>query len=107
MADSELPPIVQKIARDYPEVWSAYNEIGRAAAAVNTLDPRQERLIKLAMAVGARLEGAVRAHARRARAAGVEACALKQVALLAIPTIGWPSAVAALSWIEDEVVNDG
>lgn len=103
MADSELPPIVQKIMRDHPEVWEAYNELGRAAAATNPLDPAQERLLKLALAVGGRLEGAVRAHARRGYAAGIDATSLKQVALLAITTIGWPSAVAALSWIEDEL----
>jgi alkylhydroperoxidase/carboxymuconolactone decarboxylase family protein YurZ len=97
MAESELPPIVQKITRDYPKVWAAYNELGRATAAVDPLDPRQERLLKLALAVGTRLEGAVRAHARRARAAGIEARTLQHIALLAIPTIGWPSAVASLS----------
>lgn len=103
MADSELPPIVQRIMQDHPEVWAAYNELGRAAAATNPLDPPQERLLKLALAVGGRLEGAVRAHVRRGYAAGIDAASLKQVALLAITTIGWPSAVAALSWIEDEL----
>lgn len=105
MPEPELPPVVQKIARDYPEVWAAYNELGRAAAAVDPLEARQERLLKLALTVGARLEGAVRAHTRRSRAAGIDVRALKQVALLAIPTIGWPSAVAAMSWIEDEFTD--
>lgn len=105
MAEPELPPIVQRIVQDYPQVWAAYNEMGKAAAAVDRLDGHQERLLKLALAVGARLEGAVRAHTRRALAAGIETRALKQVALLAITTIGWPSAVAALSWIEDETAG--
>jgi alkylhydroperoxidase/carboxymuconolactone decarboxylase family protein YurZ len=102
MTEPQLPPIVQQIAADYPEIWAAYNELGRAAAAAHRFDGRQERLLKLALAVGGRLQGAVRSQVRRARALGIELAELKHVALLSIPTIGWPSAVAALSWIEDE-----
>ncbi|WP_444678732.1 hypothetical protein [Halomonas sp. E19] len=38
---------------------------------------------------------------RRAVEEGIEPEALKQVALLAIPTLGLPAGVAALTWIED------
>jgi alkylhydroperoxidase/carboxymuconolactone decarboxylase family protein YurZ len=43
----------------------------------------------------------VHSHCRQALAEGVAPEALKQVALLAIPTLGFPRSVAALSWIED------
>ena len=46
-------------------------------------------------------EGAVHSHVRRALEEGVSAEELKQVAMLAIPTTGFPTAVAALTWIED------
>jgi alkylhydroperoxidase/carboxymuconolactone decarboxylase family protein YurZ len=59
------------------------------------------RLVKLALAVGALSEGAVHSHARRALDDGISGDELKQVALLAIPTLGFPQAVKALTWIED------
>jgi alkylhydroperoxidase/carboxymuconolactone decarboxylase family protein YurZ len=101
MADEDLPPIVQAIAREHPNLWEAYNRLGEAAARAGPLDAKAERLVKLAVAVGAGLEGAVHSHVRRGVAAGLTREELRHVALLAIPTIGWPSAVAALSWIED------
>jgi alkylhydroperoxidase/carboxymuconolactone decarboxylase family protein YurZ len=57
--------------------------------------------VKLAIAVGAGREGAVHSHVHRGLDAGLTPAELRHVALLAITTIGWPAAVAALSWIED------
>lgn len=101
MSDESLPPIVEELARRYPAVWEAYNRLGQAAAAAGPLDSRTERLVKLAIAVGAGRQGAVRSHVRRGRDAGVSLEELRHVALLAITTIGWPAAVAGLSWIEE------
>jgi alkylhydroperoxidase/carboxymuconolactone decarboxylase family protein YurZ len=53
------------------------------------------------LAIGAGSEGAVHSHARRALAEGVPPEALRHVALLAVPTQGFPRAAAALSWIGD------
>ena len=79
----------------------AYNRLGQAAAEAGPLDVKTEHLVKLALAVGAGREGAVHSHVRRGQAAGLTREELRRVALLAITTIGWPAAVAALSWIED------
>jgi alkylhydroperoxidase/carboxymuconolactone decarboxylase family protein YurZ len=57
--------------------------------------------VKLALAVGALLEGAVHSHTRRALTDGLAPEELKQVALLAIPTLGFPQGVKSLTWIED------
>jgi alkylhydroperoxidase/carboxymuconolactone decarboxylase family protein YurZ len=57
--------------------------------------------VKLALAVGARLEGGVHAQVRKALEAGVTPAELHHVALLAMPTIGFPASMAALSWIDD------
>jgi alkylhydroperoxidase/carboxymuconolactone decarboxylase family protein YurZ len=59
------------------------------------------RLIKLALAIGASSEGAVHSHVRRAMEEGIPKEEIKQVALLAIPTLGFPQAVRVLTWIED------
>ena len=57
--------------------------------------------MKLALAIGAGSEGAVHSHVRRALAEDASIDELEHVALLAIPTLGFPRAVAVLTWIED------
>lgn len=105
MAKDTLPQVVQELAETYPEVWEAYGRLGEAASAAGPLDAKTERLVKLALAVGAGREGAVHSHARRAAGAGWSPEELKQVALLAITTLGWSGAVAAYCWIND-VIGD-
>jgi alkylhydroperoxidase/carboxymuconolactone decarboxylase family protein YurZ len=101
-----LPPVVQELARTYPDVWEAYNRLGEAVGAAGPLDRKAERLVKLALAVGAGREGAVHSHARRGLRAGLTPDELRQVALLAITTIGWSGAVAAYCWINDVIPKD-
>ncbi|HSH56389.1 MAG TPA: carboxymuconolactone decarboxylase family protein [Halomonas sp.] len=105
MSKQDLPSGAGQVAEQYPEVWDAYAELGKACAESGPLDARTRRLVKLALAVGARSEGAVHSHARRALEEGETSEALKQVAMLAIPTLGLPRGVAALTWIED--ITDG
>jgi alkylhydroperoxidase/carboxymuconolactone decarboxylase family protein YurZ len=96
-----LPAAAGEVAADWPEVWRAYAALGEACADAGPLGGEALRLVKLALAIGAASQGGVHSHCRRALAEGVAPAALKQVALLAIPTLGFPRAVAALTWIED------
>jgi alkylhydroperoxidase/carboxymuconolactone decarboxylase family protein YurZ len=105
MADS-LPRAASALARNHPEIWEAYAELGKATAEAGPLTARERRIVKLALAIGAGSEGAVHSHARRAGPEGVEAAAVRQVALLAIGTLGLPRAVAAATWIEDVLAKD-
>ncbi len=104
---TELPGILQKFAERYPEVWNAYNQLGEASAKAGPLDERTQRLVKLAIAIGTEREGAVHAHARRALKAGISPEELIHVAILAITTIGWSGAFAAITWINDMVEKHG
>jgi alkylhydroperoxidase/carboxymuconolactone decarboxylase family protein YurZ len=97
----KLPAGAAKIAKRYPEIWSAYEQLGAAAAEAGPLDGRAIRLVKLALAAASGSEGAVHSHTRRALADGISKDELLHVALLAIPSIGLAKAVAAMSWIED------
>lgn len=104
MTQSKLPATAGDIAEHHPDVWSAYSALGKATAEAGPLTERERRLVKLALAIGADSEGGVHSHVRRARAEGIETTALEQVALLAIPTLGFPRAAAAYTWIGD--LND-
>jgi alkylhydroperoxidase/carboxymuconolactone decarboxylase family protein YurZ len=97
----ELPSGAGEVARSYPAVWEAYAALGKATAEAGPLDARTRRLVKLALSIGASSEGAVHSHTRRAIAEGMSKEELKQVALLAIATLGLPQAVKGLTWIED------
>jgi alkylhydroperoxidase/carboxymuconolactone decarboxylase family protein YurZ len=97
----ELPSGAGDVARQYPSVWKAYAGLGEACSKAGPLTSDVARLVKLAFAIGAVSEGAVHSHARRAIGEGVSPDELKHVALLAIPTLGFPQAVRALTWIED------
>lgn len=82
----------------YPKLGEAW-ENAREAEETGPLDAKNRRLIKLAIAVGAMREGAVRSAVRKALAEGVEPAAIRQVVALCATTIGFPSAVAIDTWI--------
>ncbi len=98
---TELPKPYVNFQEQYPDVWQAYNQLGAAVHAAGPLDEKTRGLLKLALAIGAGREGAVHAHVRKLLEAGVSADEIRHVALLSIPTIGFPATMAALTWIED------
>ena len=97
----KLPSGAAQIARKYPKIWAAYEQLCAACAEAGPFDARTIRLVKLAIAIAAESEGAVHSHTRRALDEGLSKSELLQVALLAIPSIGLAKAVAAMTWIED------
>lgn len=99
----KLPDFLEGVIKQYPEVWKAYQEFGEACGDAGPLDLKTARLVKLALAVGAKSEGAVHSHTRRALKQGISPEELQQVALLAVTSIGWSPSMAALSWIQDVV----
>ena len=97
---SKLPPAYKRFQRDYRRVWEAYDRLGTRVHHEGPIHPRFRELIKLGMAIGGRLEGAIKAHTRLAIEQGATPDEIYQVALLAITTVGFPSAMAALTAIE-------
>jgi alkylhydroperoxidase/carboxymuconolactone decarboxylase family protein YurZ len=85
----------------HPDVGSAYENLGQAVKAAGPLTAREVALVKLGIAVGARMEGAARANARKANASGIEQEALEHVAILSCPTIGFPNMIAAWCWVRE------
>lgn len=100
LALAPAPVAHQRFVGRYPKLAAAWDLIHEAASN-GPLGEKEMRLIKLAIAVGALKEGAVRSAARKARAVGVDEEAISQVVALAASTIGFPSSVAVSSWIGD------
>ncbi|QEG43685.1 carboxymuconolactone decarboxylase family protein [Roseimaritima ulvae] len=99
-----IPKRYQRMHDRYPEFMQAYEAMGHAARRAGPLSDREVALVKLAISLGAGLEGAAHSHCRKAREAGCTADDLRHVAMLSAPTIGFPTMMRGLSWVED-VVN--
>jgi 4-carboxymuconolactone decarboxylase len=101
----KLPGRYLQFQKRFPEVFRAYDALGAASAEAGPLDGKERALVKLAIAVGGQMEGAVHSHTRRAVEAGCSPAEIRHVALLAITTIGFPSMMKTLSWVED-IIGD-
>jgi AhpD family alkylhydroperoxidase len=102
-----LPQPYVRFTRDYAAVARAYDALGKVCAEAGPLDEKTRELIKLGMAIGGRLEGAVHAHARRALSAGATPEEVRHVVAMAVPTVGFPTTVAAFTWVDDVLAPKG
>lgn len=106
MSNDNLPSVVEEFAQAQPAVWEAYNQLGKAAGEAGPLDAKSQCLVKLSIAIGSGRQGAVRAHARRGRHAGLTLAEMEHVAILATTTAGWPAAFAARCWIHEAITKE-
>lgn len=97
----QLPEPFRRFERQNAAVVKAYEALGEACAKAGPLDAKTRELVKLGMAIGGRLEGAVHAHTRRALEAGATPEQIRHVVALAAPTVGFPTTVAAFTWVEE------
>lgn len=97
----KLPRSYEAFRRRYSQIWRAYNQLGSLSHRAGPLDDKTRELVKLALSIGAKLEGAVHSHTRRALEAGATPMEIRHLVLLGLTTLGFPSTIAALSWVED------
>jgi alkylhydroperoxidase/carboxymuconolactone decarboxylase family protein YurZ len=98
---SNLPSGANALAHHHPQIWESYAELGERCVKGGPLDRRATRLVKIALATGAGTEGGLHSHVRRALAEGISSDEIRHIGLLAIPTLGLPAAVRAMTWMED------
>jgi alkylhydroperoxidase/carboxymuconolactone decarboxylase family protein YurZ len=97
----EYPNAYERLRKAYPDVVQAYEKLAEAAKLAGPLSEREQRLVKVALTLGAGLEGGTHSHARRALEAGLSRDDLRHVAILGITTLGFPSAARGMTWIND------
>lgn len=98
---AKLPRAYESFKRNYPKVWEAYDKLGALSHAAGPLDEKTRELVKLALSIGGKLEGAVHSHTRKALRAGASREEIRHVVLLALTTLGFPSTITVTTWIED------
>ena len=101
-----IPKSYRAMHQQYPEMMRAYEEFGEATRNAGGLTAREIALVKLAISIGAGLEGAAKSHARKAIQAGCSIEDLNHVTIVAAPTIGFPTMMRAKSWVNEAVEND-
>src|SRR2546429_4984546 len=94
----ELPKPIEEIRKLYPTVWKAFNDLGDRCHEAGPLDEKSRRLVKLALSIGAGLEGATHSAVRSARKAGIKQEEIDHVAVSAVSTFGPPFSTPGLSW---------
>lgn len=98
---SKLPKRYTRFLESYPQIGAAYKSLGEAVSAAGPLDEKTRELVKIGIAVGARQEGGVRSHVRKALEAGATPEEIRHATLQATTTIGFPNMMAGLSWVDD------
>jgi len=98
---SKVPKRYKMFKEVYSDVAESYEAMGDAVHKAGPLNDKTRALIKLSISTGARFEGAVHSHTRKALSAGCSADEIRHAVMLSLPTIGLPSMMAALSWVDD------
>jgi len=95
----EPPEAYREFIQEYPELgdaWQLLNQAGQKGP----LDEKMQRLLKLAIAMGAMREGAVNSNVRKSLAMGVTKQELLQIVSLCAGTLGLPATVALYTWVK-------
>jgi AhpD family alkylhydroperoxidase len=91
----------QRFRKQYPDYFGAIEALGAAVRQAGPLDEQVIQLVQLGAAAAIRSEGAVHSHARRALEAGASPEQIRHALLSITSTIGFPTVIAALSWVDD------
>ncbi|MGF1615290.1 MAG: carboxymuconolactone decarboxylase family protein [Gammaproteobacteria bacterium] len=97
----ETPPEkYRELKTRHPNAISALETLGQTLKQEGPIDNKTAQLIQLAAAAAIRSEGAVHSHTRRALEAGSTAEEIRHAIILLTSTIGFPTMVAAMSWVD-------
>jgi 4-carboxymuconolactone decarboxylase len=106
MEKKPLPKAYRQFADAHPRLIHAYEALSDAVLAEGPLARKHAELVKIGVAVGARLEGAVHSHVRRALEVGATADEVRHAIRLSLTTVGFPTMMAALSWANDVISSN-
>ncbi len=98
---ARLPKAYDSFSKENLKVSEAYDRLAKVCHQAGPLNEKTRELVKLALSIGAKMEGAVHSHTRRALDAGATRSEIHHLVLLGLTTIGFPSSIAALTWVED------
>ncbi len=95
------PKIYQKFVKQYPDVFEAFESLGRKCRNAGPVPEKYQNLIKLGIAVGANSRGAVMSGTRKALASGAKPEEIVHTVLLSLTTTGFPNMMAAMALVNE------
>src|ERR1700690_2947045 len=102
---SQLPKPYQQFRQDHPDVYKAYENLGKITAESGPLDIKTRELIKLGMGATTKSESAVQSHTHRALQAGATAAEIEHTLMLGITTFSFSTMMAARTWAKEAIGN--
>jgi len=92
-----------KLKERHPDLISAVEALSAAAKSAGPLDEKTIHLIQLAAAAAIGSHGSTHSHTVRALEAGATPGEIRHAVIVLTSTIGFPTAAAALSWVDDVI----
>lgn len=97
------PRFYEEFTEKYPQVAAKYEALGNAVHDTGPLSERDRALIKLAISGSHLFSSAFKAHIRKAMTCGITRQEIEHVVLLFLPTVGFPSMMAALGIVDEQL----
>ena len=101
-----IPSHYLKVKKSYKDYIEAVENLGETARKSGPIDNKTSHLIQLAAAVAIGSEGSTHSHTRQALEAGATAKEIQHTVILLTSTIGFPTIMAGLSWVNDILNSD-
>ncbi len=92
-----MPDTLEGFKREFPEAWSAYEQLRNVCDKSGPLDQKTVELIKIGISSVLGREGGLVAHISKAQKLGAPKEEIYQAILLASGLSGFPSTLAAFS----------
>ena len=99
---AKAPKFYTDFLKKYPEVGEQYQKLGDAVHNHGPLNERERSLVKLAISGSNLFHSALKSHIRKSVAVGITREEIEHVALLLLPTVGFPTMMAMMGIIEDQ-----
>jgi 4-carboxymuconolactone decarboxylase len=90
----------------YPGIGRKYEELGREIHENGPLSEKERALVKMAVSGSHLFHSAFKSHIRKAMQVGVTREEMEHLALLMLPTVGFPTTMAMLGMIEDQLGSE-
>lgn len=100
-APRKIPQRYLEARKQYPAVLKSYERFGAALEKAGPLSRREQRLVKLGLAFGAKMEGASHSAVRKGLDVGLTPEELEHTALLAMNSLGFSTGMTCLCWVRD------
>jgi 4-carboxymuconolactone decarboxylase len=100
------PKFYQQFVKRYPDVTKSYEALGDTIHNLGPLNDRERALVKLAISGSNLYSSAFKAHIRKAVASGITRDEIEHLILLFLPTVGFPSMMAAMGILDEQMAKN-